>query len=84
MHITVVGTAYVGLVAGARLAEVPGADALAIATGWSECRHPDSGRTRDSLARPGVVGGRNQYDSARTAGLGFTHDSIGRAHACAS
>jgi UDPglucose 6-dehydrogenase len=55
-----------------------GADALVIATDWHEYRHPDFVRMRAALARPVVIDGRNLYDSARMAALGFTYHSIGR------
>jgi UDPglucose 6-dehydrogenase len=60
------------------------ADALVIATDWNEYRHPNFIRVRDALARPVLVDGRNLYDPARMAALGFTYHSIGRAHVCAS
>jgi UDPglucose 6-dehydrogenase len=63
---------------------LPGADALVVATDWNEYRHPDFARVRAALARPVVVDGRNLYDPARMAGLGFTYHSIGRVPACAS
>jgi UDPglucose 6-dehydrogenase len=63
---------------------LPDADALVIATDWNEYRHPNFIRVRDALARPVLVDGRNLYDPARMAALGFTYHSIGRAHVCAS
>ncbi len=61
-----------------------GADALVVATDWNEYRHPDFPRMRATLARPVVVDGRNLWDPAQMARLGFTYHSIGRAPACAS
>jgi len=55
-----------------------GAHALAIVTDWNEYRHPDFARMRTALARPVIVDGRNLYDPARMASLGFTYLSIGR------
>jgi len=55
-----------------------GADALAIVTDWNEYRHPDFARMKSALARPVIVDGRNLYDPARMASLGFTYLSIGR------
>ena len=55
-----------------------GADALAIVTDWNEYRHPDFARMKSALKRPVVVDGRNLYDPARMAALGFTYHSIGR------
>ena len=58
-----------------------GADALAIVTDWNEYRHPDFARMKAALKRPVIVDGRNLYDPARMAALGFTYHSIGRAAA---
>jgi UDPglucose 6-dehydrogenase len=55
------------------------ADALAIVTEWLEYRNPDFERMRSLLRRPIVVDGRNLYEPARLAALGFTYDSVGRA-----
>jgi UDPglucose 6-dehydrogenase len=60
-----------------------GADGLAIVTEWREYRNPDFARMKQALRRPLVVDGRNLYDPARLAALGFTYDSIGRGP-CAS
>jgi len=61
-----------------------GASALAIVTEWLEYRNPDFDRIKRLLSRPLIVDGRNLYDPARLARLGFTYDSIGRRLACAS
>ncbi len=61
-----------------------GAAALAIVTEWLEYRNPDFERMKALLAQPLIVDGRNLYDPARLARLGFTYDSIGRAPACGS
>jgi UDPglucose 6-dehydrogenase len=55
-----------------------GADALAVVTDWNEYRHPDFARIKQALRRPIVVDGRNLYDAAKMAKLGFTYLSIGR------
>ena len=55
-----------------------GADALAIVTDWNEYRFPDFARIRLAMRRPVVVDGRNLYDPAKMAKLGFTYRSIGR------
>jgi UDPglucose 6-dehydrogenase len=60
------------------------ADALAIVTEWLEYRTPDFERVKQLLRRPLIVDGRNLYEPARVARLGFTYDSIGRPLACAS
>ena len=54
------------------------ADALVIVTDWNEYRHPHFDRIKGALARPVLVDGRNLYDPARMAALGFTYRSIGR------
>jgi len=55
-----------------------GADALAIATEWSEFRNPDFGVMARLLRGPVIFDGRNLYDPARMAALGFTYHGIGR------
>jgi len=55
-----------------------GADALVVVTDWNEYRHPDFARVKSSLRRGVVIDGRNLYDPAKMAGLGFTYHSIGR------
>jgi UDPglucose 6-dehydrogenase len=57
---------------------VDGADALIVVTDWNQFRHPDFQRIKAGLARPIVIDGRNLYDPARMAALGFTYRSIGR------
>src|SRR5213594_3953953 len=61
-----------------------GASALAVVTEWLEYRNPDFDRIKRLLKRPLIVDGRNLYEPARLAKLGFTYDSIGRRLACAS
>jgi len=61
-----------------------GAAALAVVTEWLEYRNPDFTKMKDLLTRPLIVDGRNLYDPARLARLGFTYNSIGRPLACAS
>jgi UDPglucose 6-dehydrogenase len=58
-----------------------GADALAIVTEWNEFRNPDFSVMRRLLNDPVVFDGRNLYDPARMAALGFTYHGIGRASA---
>ncbi|HLG50965.1 MAG TPA: UDP-glucose/GDP-mannose dehydrogenase family protein [Chloroflexota bacterium] len=55
-----------------------GADALVIVTEWNEFKELDLVRIRDCMARPVIVDGRNVYDPALMAELGFTYLSIGR------
>ena len=61
-----------------------GADALTIVTEWREYRNPDFPRIKQSLRRALIVDGRNLYEPARLAQIGFTYDCIGRPLACAS
>ena len=63
---------------------VAGADALVIVTEWREYRNPDFDRLKQGLKRALIVDGRNLYEPARLAELGFTYDCIGRPLACAS
>jgi UDPglucose 6-dehydrogenase len=56
-----------------------GSDALLILTEWLAYRNPDFDRIRASLAEPVILDGRNLWDPARMAELGFEYTSIGRA-----
>jgi UDPglucose 6-dehydrogenase len=55
-----------------------GADALTVVTEWLVYRTPDFERVRTTLRRPIVVDGRNLYEPARMARLGFQYAGIGR------
>ena len=55
-----------------------GADALAIVTEWQEFRNPDFEVLRRLMNRPVIVDGRNLYQPAQMAQLGFTYASVGR------
>jgi UDPglucose 6-dehydrogenase len=55
-----------------------GADALVVVTDWNEYRFPDFVRIKAALSKPVVIDGRNLYDPAKMAQLGFTYRSIGR------
>jgi len=55
------------------------ADALAIVTEWNEFRNPDFQVMSRLLKHPVIFDGRNLYDPARMASLGFTYHGIGRA-----
>ncbi|HKY06971.1 MAG TPA: UDP-glucose/GDP-mannose dehydrogenase family protein [Candidatus Binatia bacterium] len=57
-----------------------GASALLVLTEWNEFRRPDFGRISRLLQRPVIFDGRNIYDPAELAKLGFTYYSIGRKH----
>jgi len=55
-----------------------GADALVIHTEWLQYRRPNLEKVRDALKAPVVFDGRNLYDPAKMAELGFEYFSIGR------
>jgi UDPglucose 6-dehydrogenase len=55
-----------------------GADALAVVTEWLLYRNPDFERIKTTLRSPVVVDGRNLYEPARMARLGFRYAGIGR------
>ncbi|HYJ79086.1 MAG TPA: UDP-glucose/GDP-mannose dehydrogenase family protein [Longimicrobiaceae bacterium] len=55
-----------------------GADALLVLTEWQPYRVPDLERVRSLLREPVVFDGRNLWDPARMAALGFRYVSIGR------
>ena len=55
------------------------ADALAIVTEWNEFRNPDFEVMARLMRQPVIFDGRNLYDPARMAALGFTYHGIGRA-----
>jgi len=55
-----------------------GADALVVVTDWNEYRFPDFSKIKAALKQPVVIDGRNLYDPAKMAQLGFTYRSIGR------
>ena len=66
-------------------AALDGADALVIMTEWNLFRSPDFERIRACLAEPVIFDGRNLYQPARLAELGFSYYAIGRPyHAPAS
>ena len=55
-----------------------GADALVLVTEWNEFRHPDFERIKKVMRQPVVFDGRNIYEPARMAALGFEYHAIGR------
>ncbi|HVX88885.1 MAG TPA: UDP-glucose/GDP-mannose dehydrogenase family protein [Gemmatimonadales bacterium] len=57
---------------------VEGADALCVVTEWLVYRNPDFERLRGALKRPLIIDGRNLWDPARMAQLGFEYHGIGR------
>jgi UDPglucose 6-dehydrogenase len=58
---------------------VEGAEALVIATEWSEFTNIDLALLKQSMATPIVFDGRNLFDPKTMAQLGFRYHSIGRA-----
>jgi UDPglucose 6-dehydrogenase len=56
-------------------------DALAVVTEWNEFRNPDFEVMRRLMRQPVIFDGRNVYDPARMASLGFVYQGIGRASA---
>ena len=68
------GVEIVGSVADA----VRGADAAVIVTEWAELRDLASAETRESMANPLIVDGRNLLDPAATRAAGFVYEGIGR------
>jgi UDPglucose 6-dehydrogenase len=57
---------------------VEGADALVLATEWSEFREPDFGRIKRLMRRPAIFDGRNVYNPGMLRELGFHYEGIGR------
>lgn len=55
-----------------------GADALIIATEWSEFRTPEFDRIAAALKQKVIFDGRNVFDAAQMKELGFHYESVGR------
>jgi UDPglucose 6-dehydrogenase len=55
-----------------------GADALVIATEWSEFRTPDFNKMKSLLKRHVIFDGRNLFERYQMAECGFHYESIGR------
>ena len=71
-------------IAGAKFASSPveaaeGAEALIIATEWSEFANVDLDEVKKKMTTPIVFDGRNLFDPETMAKLGFHYHSIGRA-----
>lgn len=54
------------------------ADAVAVVTEWNEFRNPDFEVMRRLMRQTVIFDGRNVYDPARMAALGFVYHGIGR------
>ncbi|RMH43295.1 MAG: UDP-glucose/GDP-mannose dehydrogenase family protein [Deltaproteobacteria bacterium] len=59
-------------------AAVEGADALALVTEWKVFRRPDFSRVAAAMRTRAVFDGRNVWNPAELAGLGFAYYGIGR------
>jgi len=57
-----------------------GADALMVCTEWNEFKQLDLGRVRESMRQPVLVDGRNLYEPAEMARLGFRYLAVGRGY----
>ncbi|MEK7681791.1 MAG: UDP-glucose/GDP-mannose dehydrogenase family protein, partial [Chloroflexota bacterium] len=57
---------------------VRGSDALVLLTEWGEFKKLDLQRVRSLMAVPVVVDGRNMFDPAEMARLGFEYRGVGR------
>ena len=64
--------------ANSALEAVEGAEALIIATEWSEFANVDLATVREKMQTPLVFDGRNLYDPETMRKLGFDYTSIGR------
>ncbi len=60
------------------MAALRGADALIVATEWTEFRSPDFDAICAVLAQPLIFDGRNLYDPARVRAAGLEYFGIGR------
>jgi UDPglucose 6-dehydrogenase len=60
---------------------IEGAEALVIATEWSEFANVDLAVLKEKMTTPIVFDGRNLFDPKTMAQLGFRYHSIGRASA---
>lgn len=63
------------------LAAVEGAEALIVATEWSEFANVDLSQVKAKMATPLIFDGRNLFDPATMKSLGFEYKSIGRPNA---
>ncbi len=55
-----------------------GADALVVVTEWNQFKDADLGRVKELLKTPALVDGRNIYNPADVAAMGFGYESMGR------
>ena len=64
--------------AGNQYQALRGAEALIIATEWSEFRTPDFERMGKEIKRNVIFDGRNLFDVYKMKELGYHYESIGR------
>ena len=64
--------------ANSALEAVEGAEALIVATEWSEFGNVDLATVKEKMATPMIFDGRNLFDPQTMATLGFHYHSIGR------
>ena len=57
-----------------------GCDVVVVCTEWNEFKQLDLARLRDAMRSPIVVDGRNIYDPAEMARLGFRYRGLGRGY----
>jgi UDPglucose 6-dehydrogenase len=57
-----------------------GADALVVVTEWNEFKHLALPRLKVAMRQPVIVDGRNIYDPAQMAELGFVYRGVGRGY----
>ncbi|MFO1330663.1 MAG: UDP-glucose/GDP-mannose dehydrogenase family protein [Rubrivivax sp.] len=55
-----------------------GADALLVVTEWKEFRNPDFDGIKAALKEPVIFDGRNLYEPALLAQMGFVYSAVGR------
>jgi UDPglucose 6-dehydrogenase len=65
-------------IAGSVAEAVLGAHAAVIVTEWAELKELASPETRDAMANPLIIDGRNLLDPAATRAAGFVYEGIGR------
>jgi len=53
---------------------------VVVVTDWNEFKQLDMARLRDLMKQPVVVDGRNIYDPAQMAALGFRYRGFGRGY----
>ncbi len=66
------------VVAGSVAEAVAGADAAVIVTEWPELAELASPATREAMATPLIIDGRNLLDPAAVRAAGFSYEGVGR------